>query len=71
MFSNLTIQYEEDGVITTLSVREDGLNDNLPYQLADMFFKVIRESNANPDIIMENLHDSLVCEGLIEGDSVE
>lgn len=69
MFSNLTIQYDQDGVITTLSVREDGVNDNLPYQLADMFFKVIRESNANPNIIMENLHDSLVCEGLIDGET--
>lgn len=66
MFSDLMIQYNQDGVITTLSVREDGLNDNLPYQLADMFLKVIRESNANPDIIMENLHDALVCEGLVE-----
>lgn len=69
MFSNLTIQYDQDGVITTLSVREDGVNDNLPYQLADMFLKVIRESNANPNIIMENLHDSLVCEGLIDGET--
>lgn len=69
MFSNLTIQYDQDGVITTLSVRQDGANDNLPYQLADMFLKVIRESNANPNIIMENLHDSLVCEGLIDGET--
>lgn len=69
MFSNLAIQYDQDGVITTLSVREDGVNDNLPYQLADMFLKVIRESNANPNIIMENLHDSLVCEGLIDGET--
>lgn len=69
MFSNLTIQYDQNGVITTLSVREDGVNDNLPYQLADMFLKVIRESNANPDIIMENLHDALVCEGLVEGET--
>lgn len=69
MFSNLTIQYDQDGVITTLSVREDGVNDNLPYQLADMFLKVIRESNANPNIIMENLHDSLACEGLIDGET--
>ena len=69
MFSNLTIQYDQDGVITTLSVREDGVNDNLPYQLADMFLKVIRESNANPNIIMENLHGSLVCEGLIDGET--
>lgn len=69
MFNNLTIQYEQDGVITTLSVRDDGLNENLPYQLADMFLKVIRESNANPNIIMENLHDALVCEGLIDGET--
>ena len=69
MFSNLTIQYEQDGVITTLSVREDGANDNLPYQLADMFLKVIKDSNVNPQIVMEELQNSLVCEGLIDGET--
>lgn len=69
MFNNLTIQYEQDGVITTLSVREDGLNDNLPYQLADMFLKVIKDSNVNPQIVMEELHDALECEGLVEGET--
>lgn len=69
MLSNLTIQYDQDGVITTLSVREDGVNDNLPYQLADMFLKIIKDSNVNPQIVMEELQNSLVCEGLIDGES--
>lgn len=69
MFSDLMIQYDQDGVITTLSVREDGANDNLPYQLADMFLKIIKDSNVNPQIVMEELQNSLVCEGIIDGET--
>ena len=43
-----------NGIETTLTVK-DGYSDNLPYNLANMFEKVIRESNANHQIVIENL----------------
>lgn len=54
MFSNLTISYVCNGVKTTLTIEDDHY-DNMPYNLADIFEKVIRESDANPQIVIENL----------------
>ena len=54
MFSDLTISYVCNGIKTTLSIEDDHY-DNMPYKLADMFAKLIRESDANPEIVIENL----------------
>ena len=57
MFSDLIISYISNGVKTTLSIEDDHY-DNMPYKLADMFAKVIRESDANPQIVIENLKNA-------------
>ena len=54
MIENLTISYVCNGIKTTLTIK-DNYSDNMPYNLADMFEKVIRESNANPQTVIENL----------------
>lgn len=54
MIKDLTISYVCNGVKTTLTIEDDHY-DNMPYNLADMFEKVIRESDANPQIVIENL----------------
>ena len=54
MISDLTINYVCNGIKTNLTI-EDEQYDNLPYKLADMFEKVIRESDANPQKVIENL----------------
>ena len=54
MIQDLTISYVCNGVKTTLTIEDDHY-DNLPFKLADMFAKVIRESDANPQIVIENL----------------
>jgi hypothetical protein len=54
MFSDLIISYISNGIKTTLTIEDDHY-DNLPFKLADMFAKVIRESDANPQIVIENL----------------
>ena len=51
MIQDLTISYVNNGIETTLTIKDD----NMPYNLADMFEKVIRESDANPQIVIENL----------------
>ena len=54
MIQDLTISYVGNGIETTLTIK-DGHYDNIPYNLADMFEKVIRESDANPQTVIENL----------------
>ena len=54
MIRDLTISYVRNGIKTTLTIKDD-YSDNIPYNLADMFEKVIRESDANPQTVIENL----------------
>ena len=54
MIKDLTISYVCNGVKTTLTIEDDHY-DNMPYNLADMFEKVIRESDANSQIVIDNL----------------
>ena len=57
MIQDLTISYICNGIKTTLTIEDDHYN-NMPYKLADMFAKVIRESDANPQIVIEDLKNS-------------
>ena len=54
MIQDLKISYVCNGIETTLTIKDDHY-DNIPYNLADMFEKVIRESDANPQTVIENL----------------
>lgn len=54
MIQDLKISYAINGIETTLTIK-DNYADNIPYNLADMFEKVIRESDANPQTVIENL----------------
>lgn len=61
MIQDLKISYVSNGIETTLIIKDDHY-DNIPYNLADMFEKVIRESNANPQIIIDNLKNAFEYE---------
>ena len=61
MIQDFVISYVCNGIKTTLSI-EDGHYDNLPYRLADMFAKVVRESDANPQIVIDNLKNAFEYE---------
>ena len=54
MIQDLKISYAINGIETTLTIK-DNYADNIPYNLADMFEKVIRESDANPQTIIDYL----------------
>lgn len=54
MIQDLTISYVCNGIKTTLTIEDDHY-DNIPYSLADIFEKVIRESDANSQIVIDNL----------------
>ena len=57
MIQDFVISYVCTGIKTTLTIEDDHY-DNMPYKLADMFAKVIRESDANPQIVIENLKNA-------------
>ena len=55
MIDNLKISYELDRYISVVLSTSTGYDDNLPYNLAAVFAKVIRDSRANADMVIENL----------------
>ena len=63
MIDNLKISYELDRDISVTLSTETGYDDNLPYNLAAVFAKVIKDSNANADMVIENLKMELEHEG--------
>lgn len=56
MIDTIKIIYHKDGVVTTMEIADD-YTDNLPYVLAEMFKRVIDDTNANPDIVIKELKD--------------
>ena len=63
MLDNLKISYELDRDISVILQTETGYDDNLPHNLAAVFAKVIRDSRANKDMVIENLKNELDYEG--------
>ena len=55
MIENLKISYELDRDISVTLSTETGYNDNLPHNLAAVFAKVVKDSNVNADMVIENL----------------
>ena len=52
MMENIKINYSLNGINVTLSIED---RYNLPYDLAEMFIKVIDDSNANPKVVIDEL----------------
>ena len=59
MIDNLKISYELDRYISVVLSTSTGYDDNLPHNLAAVFAKVINDSRANADMVIENLKDEL------------
>ena len=57
MIRNLTISYYVDNVTVKLYTETD--DDNVPYNIADIFARVVKDSNANEEILLEQLKDNL------------
>ena len=56
MISDLSINYEYEGLQYFIKVPSE--DENLPYNLAEAFREVIEKSNANQDIVIEQLINS-------------
>ena len=59
MIDNLKIGYELDRDISVTLSTETGYDDNLPNNIAAVFAKVIVDSRANADMVIENLKIAL------------
>ena len=59
MIDNLTISYELDRDISVTLSTETGYDDNIPHNIAAVFAKVIVDSRANADMVIENLKIAL------------
>ena len=55
MIDNMKISYELDRDISVTLSTETGYDDNLPHNLAAVFAKVIKDSYANADLVIEDL----------------
>ena len=55
MIDNLKISYELDRYIKVTLGVETGYDNNLCYNLAAIFAKVIKDSRANANMVIENL----------------
>ena len=55
MIDKLHISYELDRDISVTLSTETGYDDNLPHNLAAVFARVIKDSRANTDMVIENL----------------
>ena len=62
MIDNLKISYELDRDISVTLSTETGYNDNLPHNIAAVFAKVIKDSYANADMVIEDLKIELYNE---------
>jgi len=51
----LNINYQLGNIDINLST--DVSNDNAPYNLADLFIKIIEDTNVNEDMVIEGLID--------------
>ena len=57
MIRNLTISYYVDNVKVKLYTETE--DENLPYNIADIFARVVKDSNANEEILLEQMKDNL------------
>lgn len=55
MIDKLYISYELDRDISVKLSTETGYDDNLPHNLAAVFARVIKDSRANTEMVLENL----------------
>lgn len=53
MIDNLTINFERDGISHTLSIPTR--DENLPYNLATAFAEIIKQSDANDEMVIDNM----------------
>lgn len=55
MIQNINISYTVDGIEVNLSIPQEEAAENLPYNLANMFSRLVKDTNANPALVIEDM----------------
>ena len=66
MIHGFNIYYRKGIIQLHLNTPTD--DDNVPYNLAEVFAKIIEDSDANPDIVIEELIENFGYKGEYEKD---
>lgn len=66
MIHDFNIYYRKGNIQFHLNTPTE--DDNIPYNLAEVFTKIIEDSNANPDIVIEELINNFGYKGEYEKD---
>lgn len=61
MIDKITAHYAVDNIDVNLSISAD-ISENLPYNLASLFARIIRDTEVNPDMVLEQLANDLDTE---------
>lgn len=61
MIDQITASYTVDNIDVELTVRTD-MAENLPYNLASLFARIIRDTEVDADMVMEQLFNDLETE---------
>ena len=59
MIDNLKISYNCDSHVSVTLSADTDYENNLPFILAELFARVIKDSNANEDMVIGNLTDMI------------
>lgn len=62
MIYNINISYIVDCIEVNLSIPQEEVVENLPYNLANMFSRLINDTNANPALVIEEMKQYLEVE---------
>lgn len=62
MIEKINISYIVDGIEVNLSIPQEEPAENLPYNLANMFSRLVKDTNANPTIVIEEMKQYLEVE---------
>ena len=66
MIHDFNIYYRKGNIQFHLNIPTD--DDNIPYSLAEVFIRIIEDSNANPDIVIKELIENFGYKGENEKD---
>ena len=69
MIQEISIKIKNSRFTHTISIDTD-IDGNLPYDLAEAFAEVIRMTNANPDMVVEQLINEYGLPENVKNDSV-
>ena len=62
MIDKINISYIVDGIEVNLSIPQEEVEQNLPYNLANMFSRLVKDTNANPALVIEDMKQWLEVE---------